>query len=139
MNNFKTKPYLTLMIFALMAFFLISGCKAGLDNPANSSKEVEQANLIKLKNEIIELSKKVSCEDAKEWKFMPIGAKACGGPSDYISYSTKIDTNDFIKKVNFYTAESEKFNKKWGIVSDCTLLNPPKEIRCENGKAVLIY
>ena len=138
MKSFKILQTLIVMTFVLMTFVLISGCKPGL-NIDNSAKEDEQANLAKLMDEIIVLSKKVNCEDAKEWKFVPIGAKACGGPAGYISYSIKINSDDFIKKVSTYTTESENFNKKWGITSDCSLVNPPKEVKCENGKPVFVY
>ncbi|SDJ73185.1 hypothetical protein SAMN04487898_104121 [Pedobacter sp. ok626] len=138
MKYIKIKTPQIRMTFALMTLVLISGCKSGLSMD-NSAKENEQASLLKLMDEIVVLSKKVNCEDAKEWKFMPIGAKACGGPAGYISYSIKIDTDDFIKKVGVYTVESENFNKKWGIISDCMAVNPPKEIKCENGKPIFVY
>ena len=102
----------------------------------SSSQEDDRLRLENMRKEILALSQSVTCDDSKEWKFIAMGNKACGGPQEYVLYSTKIDTSDFKEKVEEYTAETKNMNKKWGIASDCMFILPPGGVKCENGKAV---
>ncbi|MFY7910233.1 MAG: hypothetical protein ACOVO2_11795 [Emticicia sp.] len=104
-----------------------------------ASKEEDNAVLAKLFKEIEDLSKSKTCDNAGQWLFTPIGAKACGGPSGYIAYSSQIDTACFLKKVEHYTAQSKMYNIKHSIGSDCSITASPKSVSCENGKPVLVY
>lgn len=90
-------------------------------------------------SEIQALSSSVNCTDATSWDYLPIGSKACGGPTGYIAYSKTIDKVSFIKKVSDYTSAQAAFNKKWGVISDCAFVSPPKSISCVDGKAKLNY
>jgi hypothetical protein len=42
-----------------------------------------------------------------------IGSKACGGPTGFIAYSLKLNTTDFLDKVEKYTNSQKRFNNKW--------------------------
>lgn len=104
-----------------------------------SEQEIEHRNLMDLFSEIQSLSYSTYCYDASNWTFVAYGAKACGGPQGYIAYSTKIDTVAFLKKVENYTKTEKEFNIKWGVISDCSVVNPPKKVECKNGYPSLIY
>jgi hypothetical protein len=54
----------------------------------------------------------VNNENPADWNFTPIGSKACGGPTGFIAYSLKLNTTDFLDKVEKYTPKKE-FNNKW--------------------------
>ncbi|WP_299220969.1 hypothetical protein [uncultured Aquimarina sp.] len=95
------------------------------DDDTTSSMEQEQQVLVAMLNEIQTIANSTSCIDATNWTYTAIGAKACGGPKDYIAYSTTIDVEDFLKKVNAYTDLEDVFNKKWGIISDCSIEPKP--------------
>lgn len=127
----KQAALLTLAILMLVT----PACKDNLED----AKEGDIQKLETLMAEINAMSAQEKCENAAEWRFRPIGSKACGGPGGYVSYSVKIDTNAFIQKVNKYTAEEAAFNKKWNVVSDCRMLLPPKNVICENEKPKLVY
>lgn len=114
--------------------FIFAGCERNL--LGGSSQKDDQEQIEKLRNEILALSQSVPCDNPQEWRFIPMGYKACGGPQEYVLYSTKIDTNDFKKKVEEYTTETRNLSKKWGLASDCMYLLPPSGVKCENGKAV---
>jgi len=129
----KIKSYIVLILVMILAG--ASACKKN----AESTKEAEELKLKNLLAEIKGLSELVKCENEADWKFRPIGSKACGGPTGYVSYSSKIDTVAFIQKVEKYTAEQTKFNKKWNIISDCMYMMPPKKVVCENEKPKLVY
>jgi hypothetical protein len=129
----EIKSYMILLLVIVVAG--ATACKKKTD----SSKEAEELKLQTLLAEIKGLSEQVKCVNEADWKFRPIGSKPCGGPTGYVSYSSKIDTLAFIQKVEKYTAEQENFNKKWNMVSDCMFMSPPKKVVCENEKPKLVY
>ena len=104
-----------------------------------TDQEKDHQELMALFNEIYNLSLSVSCEDAKDWTFSAYGSKACGGPQGFIAYSTKIDVEAFLDKVETYTALENTYNIKWGIISTCDLPQQPKVVECQNGYPVLNY
>ncbi|QXP66163.1 hypothetical protein [Polaribacter sp. AHE13PA] len=104
-----------------------------------TAKETEHRSLMDLFNEIQELSSSISCSDATNWLFTTYGSKACGGSQGYIAYSSKIDTNDFLNKIETYTQAEKTFNVKWGIISDCSIASVPVSVECENGLPTLKY
>ncbi len=128
----KHKNYKVLMIVLILAG--ASACKKNDE----SSMKADKLKLETLLTEIKGLSE-VKCEIASDWKFRPIGSKACGGPTGYIAYSSKIDTVSFIQKVNTYTENQMNFNKKWGIASDCSFPAMPEKVICENDMPKLVY
>ncbi|KEY18744.1 hypothetical protein [Kaistella antarctica] len=101
------------------------------------TQEEEQLQMKKLIKEIDSIVATESCTDPADWKFTAIGSKACGGPSSYIAYPLKLE-DQVLPKVTQFTSMQSAFNTKYGLVSDCALVMPPLEIKCENGKPVLI-
>lgn len=109
------------------------------ERPADDeSKKYDQAQLDILKSAIDSEIAKEKCTDAKEWAFAPIGAKACGGPYSYIAYPKKNKESILAKLENFKNMMIAH-NKKYNLSSDCMLPAEPVSIRCEAGKAVLVY
>ncbi|HEY0176718.1 MAG TPA: hypothetical protein VGC08_10090 [Pedobacter sp.] len=124
-----------IVVITVVSFSFFYACKDTLED----SRRSDQRRLEEQLKVIRDMSQQVSCQDSSEWKFTAIGARGCGGPSGYISYSVKIDTTAFMNKVKAYTREEQEFNKKWNIISPCNLIQAPKEVTCENGKARLVY
>lgn len=104
-----------------------------------SEQEIEHRALMDLYNELYELAYSETCSNISYWTFTAFGAKACGGPQGYIAYSTKIDTVSFLEKIEAYSEAEKAFNVKWNIASDCSIINPPISVECQNGYPVLIY
>jgi hypothetical protein len=132
------KPYLyqTVIIFASILVFSFTSCEK---EDFYNTREEDQEEMSVLKREIDKLAGQFSCENASEWKFTPIGTKACGGAGAYIAYSTKIDEAAFLKKVALYTQKQNALNVKWGYISDCALVVAPKSVECVNGKPQFVY
>ncbi|WP_426479870.1 hypothetical protein ACP3T3_10815 [Chryseobacterium sp. CBSDS_008] len=108
------------------------------DRPADEdSQKYEQAQLDRLKASIESEVSGGKCTDAGEWAFAPMGAKACGGPQQYIAYPKKIEET-FLQRVNEYTDKVKAFNEKYNITSDCMMVMPPASLKCINGKIRLI-
>lgn len=108
------------------------------ERPADeNSQKYDQAQLDKIKASIQSEIAKEKCTDVNEWAFAPMGAKSCGGPQLYIAYPKKSEET-ILKKINDYTEKVKAFNQKYGIMSDCMMINPPTGIKCVSGKAELI-
>ena len=78
------------------------------------------------------------CDDASAWRSTPLGSKPCGGPVEYIAYP-KESESAVLKLVTRYTTLNARYNRQNKLRSDCIMVTPPLEIRCENGKPVLVY
>ncbi len=102
------------------------------------TREGDEEKLRELREKIDSLSLMYSCSDASEWRFTAIGAKACGGPTGYVPYSTKLDTAAFLRMVETYTALQDAYNREHGIASDCAYVTPPSHVVCEDGKPKLV-
>ncbi|MCT2562676.1 hypothetical protein [Chryseobacterium herbae] len=108
------------------------------ERPADEdSQKYEQAQLDKLKAFIESEASKEKCTDASEWTFAPMGAKACGGPQQYIAYPKKIEAA-ISPRIEEYTQKVKAFNEKYNITSDCMMITPPTSVKCVAGKALLI-
>ncbi|WP_223606334.1 hypothetical protein [Chryseobacterium sp. OSA05B] len=108
------------------------------ERPADEdSQKYEQAQLDKLKAFIESDASKEKCTDASAWTFAPMGAKACGGPQQYIAYPKKIEST-LSPRIEEYTQKIKTFNEKYNITSDCMMVMPPTSIKCIAGKALLI-
>lgn len=125
----------SLILTGLIFSFLLSGCSTD----SASTQEQEMQQLEKMYDEILLLSVTQECNNSADWDYTAIGSKACGGPIGYIAYSLKINTTTFLEKVKNYTNAQKEFNDKWNISSTCEVPPAPISIKCENGKAVLIY
>lgn len=127
----KILNYLTLVCL-LPLFF-------SCESEAYDERGADEKLLARLYSEIESLSKQRPCEDAAEWSYTEIGSKPCGGPSGYIAYSTQIDTEYFLDRVELYTTLQREFNEKWGVSSDCAAEPTPIGVECVDGEARLIY
>ena len=119
----------------LMLVLLFLGCAKSTLPTLESDRKQLNAMLQDIEN----ITNKVICENEGDWKFAPIGAKACGGPSHYIAYPKKIDENAFLTKVTTYTNKEKAFNEKWGIISTCDIARKPAGVTCIDGKPKLLY
>jgi hypothetical protein len=63
------------------------------------TQEQEAQNLSQMFSEIVSLATLENCDDSSEWTFTSYGTKACGGPVGFIAYSTNIDVEFFLAKI----------------------------------------
>ncbi|KMQ62494.1 hypothetical protein ACM40_09420 [Chryseobacterium sp. BLS98] len=143
-KNFIYTPLLVLCtLFALVSCNTSKNVNTNLpkdisERPADEdSQKYEQAQLDKLKASIESEASGEKCTNASEWTFAPMGAKACGGPQQYIAYPKKIETT-ILPRIEEYTQKVKAFNEKYNITSDCMMVMPPTSVKCINGKAQLI-
>ncbi|WP_223560166.1 hypothetical protein [Chryseobacterium lathyri] len=143
------KNFIYTPLLALCTMFNLVSCNTSKNANTNLPKDIserpadedsqkyEQAQLDKLKASIQSEVSKEKCTAASEWTFAPMGAKACGGPQQYIAYPKKIETI-ILPRIEEYTQKVKAFNEKYNITSDCMMVMPPTSVKCINGKAQLI-
>ena len=109
------------------------------ERPADeNNQKYELAALDKIKIAIESEIAKEKCTKNADWAFTPIGSKACGGPTGYIAYPKKIET-EILPRIENYTQKMSEYNKKYNITSDCMMAPEPTSVKCENGKGVLVF
>lgn len=119
--------------FILIFLIFITGCDAlSTTNPITASQL--QAQLTEIQNFV----KTGSCNTAAQCKYMAIGSKACGGPSDYIVFSEDIDVTVLKKMVDRFTEDQKTYNKENNVASDCSLVTPPQNLDCIDGNCIEI-
>ena len=121
-----------------IAIFLIVLLVASCELSTNEPLLITAEELFNYQTEIIKLSESVTCTNASEWKFTPMGSKACGGPARYIAYHQSVE-REFLDLVERFTALQKAYNEQNNVLSDCMLVGPPRTIQCEANKAILVY
>ncbi|MCD6544994.1 MAG: hypothetical protein J7K34_10860 [Flavobacteriaceae bacterium] len=116
--------------------FLVIDCS---DNVTIDNQETEKKTLEKLAKEIRTMADDSVCSDEYVCYFVGFGSKPCGGNRGYLVYSSSINVNSFLKKVKKYNELENKYNIKYGIISDCMMVMPPTGTACEDGKCKAIY
>ncbi len=117
--------YLPLLIYVCL--ISLNSCDKG------SAQSEDQKKLENLFTQIKTLAETSTCTNTSEIKVSPLGAKACGGPTHYVAYTSTIDVKHIETMIAEYTAMERDYNRQWEIISDCIFVTPPKVI-CENGK-----
>ncbi|HEY9222135.1 MAG TPA: hypothetical protein VIO43_11250 [Lutibacter sp.] len=111
----------------------------GCTNNTESSKEEDLAELATLQEEIELVVNSGDCSENSDCESIAFGSKACGGPKTYLAFSTTIDVVLLEQKVAIYNELENDFNKKWGIISDCSVPTPPVDVICVAGKCTAVY
>jgi hypothetical protein len=127
------KPYL--LLFATCLIFMAFQC----EDDSISTMEYEQNALIISKKIIEDLAATSVCNESTECQFIAFGSKPCGGPWGYLVYSTSINTDELERLVDVFNQNQDAFNKKWGVVSDCSATLPPSSLLCENNTCIAVY
>ena len=77
-----------------------------------------------------------ACGAIEDCRYVGIGAKPCGGPWEYIIYSTAaIDSAVLAERLGHYNAFEADMNRRYGYSSDCSMPNEPV-LGCEVGRCV---
>ncbi|WP_456464333.1 hypothetical protein [Lutibacter sp.] len=108
-------------------------------NSEISLEEEERLELNNLKEEIELLVSKETCTENTTCNFIAFGSKPCGGPWSYLVFNTSINVGLLKEKVAAYNKKEAAFNIKWNIISDCSVVLPPTELTCVNGKCTAVY
>lgn len=129
----KYLPPIAWLIFVLFLPLCFVMAQAGKTQP-------EEKKLLGVrKQRIIGFIKSDSCHASVECRFIAFGSKPCGGPWEHLVYPASIDTTRLFVMISEYNKAEEAYNKKWGIMSDCSVPVPPDSVKCINGKCTGYY
>jgi hypothetical protein len=95
----------------LISLFVVS-CELATTEPILVTAE----ELLSAQAEIIRLAESVPCTNASEWKFTPMGNKACGGPARYIAYHQSVE-RELLDLVERFTSLQKTYNEKNNVIS----------------------
>ena len=122
---------MTSLVYLLIHFF---ATMSSYDDDFNESDDL--ARLAALKTEVLLLVGEADCSEIGACRSLPLGAKPCGGPWEYLIYSTtNSDTLRIKEKVEEYNEWNRVLNSRYGYVSDCGIVEEP-QLLCLNGKCV---
>jgi len=76
------------------------------------TREEERALLDSRKAEIVSLAKSGQCTGGSQCSFRGIGSKPCGGPWQYIVYSSLLDTQKLFQTISKYDQDEAGYNRK---------------------------
>ena len=101
--------------------------------------ESVQSELVTFKSNIVAMTSESICSDEFECRFIAFGSKPCGGPWEFLTYTTSIDTVALTSLVADYNQLEANYNINCGAVSDCSAPQPPIGFDCENNQCIPIY
>jgi hypothetical protein len=120
---------------ALSAAALLAGC-GGDDAPPPSPAEELAQRIRETQARLVEQIGEAACASVSQCAAMPIGAKACGGPSGHLAYSTVSGDQAAIASLaQEHRTLSAQLNALLGLASDCSVEMPPP-LACRQGRCV---
>lgn len=106
---------------ALIGLFALAGCSLTGDDYDDYLED--RARLV------AELDRRIGAAEADApdaCHVVAVGAKACGGPTDYRVYSSAADVEAVEAAAAAVTALDEDANRRFDLVSDCMVVVPPR-------------
>ena len=128
MSNITIIKNISGLLFLVSIFVFVPACGV--------TQEEEKSALDAQKKEIIAYVKSGTCIDNSNCQYIGLGSKPCGGPWDYLFYSTSLDTTKLFQMITRYNSNEDSYNRNWGIISDCSVLPLPDSVKCLNGACV---
>jgi len=100
---------------------------------ASSDEEALDA----LHQQIIALIGEPRCENIVHCRLLALGSRPCGGPAEYLAYSSIVGRRDVLEaKAYEYGFLQEELNRARGSVGTCEVLAQPR-VACVNGHCTL--
>ncbi|WP_368485602.1 hypothetical protein ABZP26_00250 [Pseudoalteromonas sp. SD03] len=114
--------------------------------PVDAAKEVSLDDIKTAKNKLNNLIADKQCSTSSQCKVSAVGSRACGGPSDYIVYSTQSAPQEQVSALSDTITQLEStYNAQKGMMSICQHLTVPSTQCVENkcvkleGSAVSVF
>ncbi len=84
-------------------------------------------DLAALKKDVRAVAKPAGCTQAAQCKVLPMGARPCGGPTEFVIYcATATDEKLLTEKANAVTEAEKAMNAASGAMGTCVALAAPK-------------
>lgn len=124
---------LALPFFCLVAMGVAKGAprRAPKDAKTLTVEEMTERREV-LNEEVMELTRPLTCKSNKDCATLEMGTKPCGGPWKYVLFSKKNKKVSALKKkITDYNKIDQKINEATQVMSDCMMMLPP-EPKCLN-------
>jgi hypothetical protein len=128
------------MARAFVNALLMVGC--GLSSctpkPAPAGGRPDTLSSDKLRASIRQQIGTPTCSSPAVCRALPLGAKPCGGPQQYLIYSlTVTDSARLAADAARYNQAQAQKNRDEGLVSDCSMLMAPR-VSCVSGECAAV-
>ena len=107
---------------------------AALAGPAAGSDEEA---LETLHQQIVAMIGEPRCENIVHCRLLALGSRPCGGPAEYLAYSSIVGKRDVLEaKAYEYGFLQEEVSRTRGMSGTCEVLAQPR-LACVNGRCTL--
>ena len=131
------KKIILYFIFIIATSTIFIACTLPDDNPVTCEEMIEE--LQQLKITITEYAATSTCSEEFECQYIAFGSKPCGGPWEFLIYTTSIDTEQLVTMVNDYNQLENDYNEICGAISDCSVPNEPTGFTCEDNQCIPVF
>lgn len=116
----------TVLIVGLVVYLMSnSACRRYTAHDSTSVGQPEQS-LDSLRAIVLDIVGEPTCLSNVQCRYVPFGAKPCGGPWTYLVYSIQTtDSASLAETAADYTEREVQLNRELGRVSDCRAVSPP--------------
>ncbi|MEP4534969.1 MAG: hypothetical protein ABJ004_17880 [Cyclobacteriaceae bacterium] len=124
-----------IFLIAIPVLFACEETDDGPECPPNASCiepiELSQPYLDSMRMAIIDLAVTSACSETETCHFIGFGSKPCGGPWEYLIYSSETDTAYLHALVTSYNDLDKQYNVESGKASDCAIAPAPDSVVCD--------
>lgn len=138
-REIKMKKTLTLSVLVLS----LTGCAIVPANKEKLTTQLDgplaqlQLDTRQLQMRLERLTENKECQQDNQCKVIGVGARPCGGPDQYLLYSTLHTDEKMLSYTNDrYQKLKKQQNEKLGLMSTCQMLMPPVSACIENKCAI---
>jgi hypothetical protein len=130
------KKILTFSAITLLALSIQCSSSNDAKNSERQNDEIPHATLDAKKQEVLDYINSFPCVDS--CNYIAFGSKPCGGPWEYLAFSSAVNQQTLQNMVNEYNQMQHEYNLQTGAISDCAVVMPPNEVDCVNGVCTII-
>ncbi len=128
---------LSLLVLSLTGCATVPADKDKLATQLDGPLAQLQLDTRQLQLRLERLTENKGCEQDNQCKVIGVGARPCGGPDQYLIYSTLHTDEKMLSYTNDrYQKLKKQQNEKLGLMSTCQMLMPPVSACIENKCAI---
>ncbi|PWI29921.1 hypothetical protein DI383_09210 [Flavobacteriaceae bacterium LYZ1037] len=125
------------LIISQLIFLAAFSCS---DDDEPTSCKDRKLFLNEQRNQIRAFAETSICSDDFECRFIAFGSKPCGGPWEFLIYTTSIDTLELTNWVTDFNTLEATFNQEGcSGMSTCDTPQPPIGFNCVDNTCIPIY
>lgn len=128
---------LSLLVLSLTGCATVPADKDNLATQLDGPLAQLQLDTRQLQLRLERLTENKECQQDNQCKVIGVGARPCGGPDQYLLYSTLHTDEKMLSYTNDrYQKLKKQQNEKLGLMSTCQMLMPPVSACIENKCAI---